>query len=142
MGKITDLEQARRDGMSYAYKIVAEKGIAGLEQELRFRGYTKAPIGVDMKYVDKFVDNVKKAMLSSVLVMSVMVLRDEFGFGRKRLGRFIERFNFKSDCIYEDYASWMDFVDTIKEETGLDLRLNMSDEKISITSRVYAGIGK
>lgn len=43
MGKAkwSEIEQARRDGMGYALKIVREKGIEGLEEEVKFRNISK-----------------------------------------------------------------------------------------------------
>lgn len=35
--KWEEIEQARRDGMGYALRIAREKGIKGLEDEIRFR---------------------------------------------------------------------------------------------------------
>ena len=37
MAKLSKEEQARREGMSYALRVAREKGIDGLEEELKFR---------------------------------------------------------------------------------------------------------
>ena len=37
MARIDKEEQARREGMAYAFKIAKERGIDGLEKELRLR---------------------------------------------------------------------------------------------------------
>lgn len=41
--KLSREEIARRQGMEYALKIAKEKGIEGLEQEIKRRGRTVAP---------------------------------------------------------------------------------------------------
>ena len=61
------------------------------------------------------------------MAMTLATLRDEFGFGAKRLQRYIERFEGKMDCINEDYVTWVDIVDNIEEETGVKLSINALD---------------
>lgn len=48
MGKAkwAELEQARRDGMGYALKIAREKGIKGLEDEIRFRNISRVSVAM------------------------------------------------------------------------------------------------
>ena len=47
MGKAkwAELEQARRDGIGYALGIVREKGIEGLEEDVRFRNIINEKAG-------------------------------------------------------------------------------------------------
>nr|DAP92563.1 MAG TPA: F420H2 dehydrogenase subunit [Caudoviricetes sp.] len=52
-----------------------------------------------------------------------MVLRDEFDFGQKRLERFCERFNLKTDALCDEEIIWDDLIQTLKEETGLDFTI-------------------
>ena len=61
--------------------------------------------------------------IATVLMMSAMVLRDEFGFGRDRMNKFIDRFNKKTSCLVEGYVYWKDMQQTIAEETGLFIPL-------------------
>lgn len=49
MGKIDKMEQARREGMSYALRVAKEQGVDGLEQELRRRNATGLPIAYERK---------------------------------------------------------------------------------------------
>lgn len=53
----------------------------------------------------------------TMLAMSLMTLRDEFTFGKKRLERFKDRFTEKAASLAEDYCTWLDIVDVLKEET-------------------------
>ena len=74
MGKINKEEQARREGMSYALQIAKEKGIDGLEEELRFRNALRMPIGVSRKDCDECVNTIKINVVDTVTILAAMTL--------------------------------------------------------------------
>lgn len=125
-------EQARREGMSYALRYAKEHGLEALEQDLKKRGAYNIPIRISDKELKEFTDNAKTMLLDTVLILSSMTLHDEFGFGKERLSRFIERFNQKAECIGEDYTSWQDQIDILKEECGIEFQLRMNDKDVRI----------
>ncbi len=49
--KWKDEEKARREGMAYALKIAKEKGIEGLEDDLKMRNAINLPIPVSKKSI-------------------------------------------------------------------------------------------
>ena len=53
MARMNKEEQARREGMAYAFKIAKERGIDGLEKELRLRNITKLPVAIKEKDVEE-----------------------------------------------------------------------------------------
>lgn len=63
---------------------------------------------------------VEQAMIT-VLYSSIMVLRDS-GFGKKRLERFVEDWFELFDSIQKDYLDFDDMIQTIKEETGFEIK--------------------
>ena len=65
----------------------------------------------------------------TMLSIRLMVLRDEFDFGKKRLERFNDRFAQKATSLADDYCTWLDIVDVLKEETGIDLEIRWNDKK-------------
>ena len=140
MAKVSKFEAARREGMAYAYKIVKENGIDRLEQEIRYRNISKAPIGVEKETIDLFTNKCKRAIFSSMTCLVLMILRDEYGFGKVRGERFLEQFQNKAECLLKDFASWEDFRDTIKEEMNIDIALDLMDQDVNINGRVKAGI--
>lgn len=81
------------------------------------------PCGINKTDVKRFEQYEKQNTIKTMLLMSVMVLRDEFGFGFDRLNRFIERFNTKTACLVDDYVNWKDIQQTIAEETGIHINL-------------------
>lgn len=55
------------------------------------------------------------------LAVPMMILRDNFGFGKKRLLEFYNEFLELYDSVDKDYLDLEDIVKTIKEETGVEI---------------------
>lgn len=58
--------------------------------------------------------------LNIVNVFPLLVLRDKFGFGKKRLKRFSKEYLEVIDAYNEGYLDLSDVIKTIEKETGLD----------------------
>lgn len=121
MARIDKLERARQEGMYYALEVARKKGIEGLEEELRMRGVTGIPIGVSRSAVDKVIENIKNQTLDTVNILTAMTLHDEFGFGAARIERFRKRFDFKTECLMEDYVTWLEMIDALKKRQALNM---------------------
>lgn len=117
------INDARMAGMLYALKIVQEKGIEGLKEEIKFRSYTKISIAVDRREADKTIDRIKNCTIDTIKILAIMTLKDEFGFGTKRINQFIKRFNDKTECLVEGYTTWAEQIQAIKEENGIELEI-------------------
>ena len=128
MAKIDKLEQARREGMAYALKIAKENGIDGLEEELRFRNIIKAPIAISRPKCDEMIAHIAMNVIDTVTILSAMTLRDEFDFGKQRIQRFVERFNLKAECIMDDYTTWDDQIECLREECGLNYIIRRKED--------------
>ena len=128
MAKVNKEEQARREGMAYALKIAKEKGIEGLEEEIRFRNIIKAPIAISRAKVDDMLVSIKMNVIDTVTILSAMTLRDEFDFGKQRIQRFVERFNLKAECIMDDYTTWDDQIECLREECGLNYVIRRKED--------------
>lgn len=133
MARIDKLERARQEGMSYALEVAKKKGIEGLEEELRMRGITGIPIGVSRSAVDKAVENIKNQTLDTVNILTAMTLHDEFGFGASRIERFRKRFDFKAECLMEKYVTWLEMINTLKEETGVTFEIRKNEADVADT---------
>ena len=70
MARMNKEEQARREGMAYAFKIAKERGIDGLEKELRLRNITKLPVAIKEKDVEEWCDGMKNQTVDSVGTVS------------------------------------------------------------------------
>ena len=129
--KWKDEEKARREGMSYALKIAREKGIEELEKDLKMRKVVDLPIPVSKKALEECINNIKNNTVDTFVILMIATLHDEFGFGEKRIQRAIDRFNFKAECLAEDYCSWDDYIQTIKDELGLICDIRKNDKDVS-----------
>lgn len=130
MGKISKEEQARLQGMSYALKIAKEKGIDGLENDLKMRNIVGLPIPVSRKALNECVTNIKNNVVDTFIVLLAATLHDEFGFGEKRVQRALDRFNFKAECIADDYCTWDDHIQIVKDELGIELTIRKNDKDV------------
>lgn len=127
MGKIDDYMSGKEDGLLLAARIVEKEGLAGLEEEIRYRNITGIHTGLARKELEKATTRIKEMTLDTFTVLRVAVLRDEFEFGRKRISRFIERMNLKAECLVDDMVTWKDFTDDIRQDLGIDLWIRRND---------------
>lgn len=132
MARLDKEEVARRDGMAYALRIAKEKGIEGLEEEIKYRNITEIPIAIKRDKLNECIENIKLNTIDTILVLSAVTLRDEFGFGKARLARFIERFNLKTDCLVEDYCTWDDLRQNLEEECGIKLSIRQNNQNVRL----------
>lgn len=132
MAKMSKEEQARREGIAYAYRVAKEKGVEGLALDIKNRGITDCPVGISNKDMEKFVENVKFNTMDTVLIVVACTLQDEFGFGKKRIDRFIKRFNLKAAVLDEGYATWDDFKEQLVSELNLHLTIRNNDKDVIV----------
>lgn len=125
-------EQARREGMAQALRVAKEKGIEGLEAELKLRNITSLPCAVSKKAIDECLQNIKFNTIDTITIMAVYVLHCKFGFGKMRLERFIKEFNFQAECLVEDYCTWDDLREEMRRECGMELSIRKNDRNVGI----------
>lgn len=130
MARIDKEEQARREGMAYALRIAKEKGIDALEEDLKMRNAIGLPVGVDRKALNQFTENVKFNTVDTMVILMAVTLHDEFGFGERRVQRAIDRFMFKANCLDEDYTTWQEQIEILKEELGIELSIRANDKDV------------
>lgn len=121
----------KNEGMRYAYDFIKENGLDAFYEELKFRSKTNVPLRIAKKAyeeaVEKELDRSRQCILETVLIVAVTCLRDEFDFGKKRVARFIKRYNLKTACLMDPEISGLTFKDLqqyLKEELGLDMTIN------------------
>jgi len=119
--------KGRNDGLALALKIAEEGGIEELQKEIKFRGVTKINVPLARKDLEKALNPIKEMTVDTVLAMTTHVLADEFGMGKKRLERFRGRFMQKTECLLDDMVSWNDIVQTVKEETGVEISIRFNE---------------
>lgn len=129
MSKLDKYMQGRTEGMEFALRLAKDKGIEELEKEVRFRNRTGVSLNLTRQEIASGSENIKNMTFDTMLAMSMMVLRDEFDFGKIRLQRFKDRFAEKAASLADDYCTWLDIIDTLKEETGIDLEIRWNQKK-------------
>lgn len=121
MNKMREYERGREDGLDLARRITREGGLEALEKECRFRGVTGIHTSLARKDLDKASEKIKQLVSECCVIMAIAVLYDEFGFGQKRCQKFMAGTDKASDYIDQGLAEWIDYVQAIKEELGIEL---------------------
>jgi hypothetical protein len=117
------LHEARMAGAIWIMKLIEDKGIDEARKELATRRAMFVPLEISQQQLDETVYKIKMNTIDCVLIMSCMVLRDEFGFGQKRIKQFFDRFNLKTECLCDGNVVWDDFIEALKEETGIEFSI-------------------
>lgn len=132
MAKLNKEEQARREGMSYALRIAKEKGIDALEKDLKMRNAVGLPIPISQKKLDEFSENIKSQVYDCTMILWAVTLRDELGFGEKRIQKVLDRFNKKAECLNEDYTTWKEQIDILREECNIELTIRENNRNVEV----------
>lgn len=133
--RMKEYNRGRDQGLDMAYRLVRDAGedkaAVVIAEEIRRRGRMPVKLAVTSKEIEKGLDHIKLCMYETFLCQSLMVLRDQFGFGKKRCMEFIDRWNFKTDCMSSGLVEWADYVATIKAELDIDVpTASMREEKL------------
>ena len=126
--KPKEIEKARLETMAYCYLIAKEKGVEGLEEEIRFRRATRLPIAWDREYCDEIISDISKKNVDAIMSLVVATLHDEFGFGEKRSSQFAKRLMLKAECLTEGYLTWDELIESVSEDVGF-LKVVANEEK-------------
>ena len=123
MSRMSKEESARYEGASWCLEMIDRIGLEATKEEMRIRGVNHCPLQISKADVKRFEQAIKINIINTVVLMSSMVLRDEFEFTPEQIRDFTIRFNSKTDCLNDDLLTWDDMAETMKEETGLDFEL-------------------
>lgn len=124
MAKISKEEQARRDGMLWAYHVAKDGGIDALKAEIDRRAIQDVPVGITGKELQKLYDETERLAVDCTLVMSLHTLVDEFDFTEEDCNRFKARYNSKTECLLGGYTKWKEIIETLSEEINLKLNIH------------------
>ena len=125
-------EQARMEGMTQALRIAKERGIEGLEADLKMRNITGLPCAVSRAAMDECIMNIKYNVVDTFTILVAYTLHEKFGFGKTRLNRFIHDFNFQAECLDEDYCTLEDQIAVLRQECGLELNIRKNDKDVRV----------
>lgn len=104
----------------------AQRRKAGIKKKTATYNFTqeqlRAAISEGMEeYKDKIREEVTNQALRVIAYVPLIVLHDKWGFGKKRLEKFLYEFAEQIDCLENKYVGFDDMIATIKEETGLNV---------------------
>lgn len=119
MAKINDLMQGRNQGLLMALKIVRDKGIEGLEEEIAYRGISGISLNLTKAELDKATRSMQYHATQMAIAVSLITLTDEFGMGKSQVRKFKETFDRKVDEICESDGDTSEMLERIKNELGL-----------------------
>lgn len=76
--------------------------------------------GIKKKAIDETVKRVSREAFDRTVVLSLLVLRDNWGFGEKRMERFMDQLSELVEDVSEGRLSMMDITKTLEDELGLE----------------------
>lgn len=128
MAKIDKDYELRMQGMIYAYNTVKEKGIEGLERDMKLRNVMRAPMKFTASQIEEFWGFLSKNLYNTVITVAGIALHEEFGFGKDRLQRWKKAFDRATvdatdlDYIGTNYVTLEDYAVYLnsKYDLGID----------------------
>lgn len=115
--------------MDFCIRFLESNGndVDALKAEIKRRGAYHIPLYVSRAEADRFSHKVKVHCLDTVLIMTIAVLHDTFGFGSTRIGRFKAAFNSAADLLADDCINWDEIRQGIREQLGMDTQIRWTE---------------
>ena len=123
--KMKEYNRGRDQGLDMAWRMLRDagnkEGAELIAEEIRMRGRTPIKLAVSSKEISEAMAPMKWCMYETFQCMALMVLHDEFGFGKIRCQKFLARWNLKTDAMSAGLVDWADYIKAVWEEIGIDL---------------------
>lgn len=129
MGSKNDYQNGRLDGLLLGLKIAQAGGVEQLEKECKVRGAWNFHTNLEMRELDKASESIKEITYQTLLIASLAVLHDAFGFGQVRCQRFMEHFNKLAQYLDHGWLYWYDLIEEIRERLNLQIEAEALTEK-------------
>ena len=129
MSRIDRENEARLQGLGLAYRIACETEgkdsptAIAIEREVKFRKRTGVKVMYTRKELAKASGAIKQLTIQTVVAMAMLIMWEQFGFGKTRLKRFKDEFDLHADALVKDEITWDDVLDALRACTGIDLVL-------------------
>ena len=82
---------------------------------------------VSQKDLIRAKDDAITESINIMAVIPLMILRDKYGFGTKRLVRWMRYFTETIDALFKKYVTVEDMARIIHEETGIDVSKSIDE---------------
>jgi hypothetical protein len=122
MGRMNRDEQNRRDGFEYFASIYMSQDIRipEIDAEIASRKLTGKPIGLLKSAEAEYRKSIQVNCIQLCVINSAWVLHDKFGYGEKRIRKFVDAFmKMMGEYIAGDYVSWDDIRQALLKEVGI-----------------------
>lgn len=113
-------ERLKAEGMEFCLRFLKNHTPEELAAECKRRGVTHTPLALTRSDEQEFIQRVRHSCLDTVLIMSLAVLHDSFGFGKKRANRYKKAFNDAAELLADDVINWDELRAGVKEQLGID----------------------
>ena len=133
MGKLDNMHEYRNQGIAFARKVVAQAQAHGLDPvkvldaEISKRHALSMTVRMTRQEWEKESDCIKTTTIKTMLSACMVVLWEQFGFGKVRLLRLMENFYTYVDALNEGSITWFDITDLLYEKTGVEIDLRDDD---------------
>ena len=117
--KENELEVMRRDGMKYVLTLAKENGTKTAIEEIERRGIRQERIKVSKREISNFVKEVQTTVVDMVFGITILAIRETFGFGLERMERFFNRFWLKAECTEEGLVTWEEQNSILADEVNI-----------------------
>ena len=107
--------------MSFCLRYLDEhdNDVEGMKREIKRRGAGSIPLALSKADENRFCKAVRENCLDTVLIMTLAVLHDTFGFGRIRANRFKAAFNQAAEYLQDDCINWTEIRKGLEEQLGM-----------------------
>ena len=126
---MTKEERWRMEGMTFCLRYLDEHGndVDGMKREIKRRGAGSIPLALSKADENRFCKAVRENCLDTVLIMTLAVLHDAFGFGRIRANRFKAAFNQAAEYLQDDCINWTELRRGIEQRLGMKLGIRWAN---------------
>lgn len=137
----------RMEGMIFAYNVAKKaeeekkgSGLEALKNDIKMRGFFRAPMKFTTKQIDEYIDFTSKNLYATMSAVTLMTLRDEFGFAKVRLDRFMEAFDKKVEMV-TDFSKWGNHYATLEDYAiwlNQEYNLGLDVERVAMCQENYS----
>lgn len=123
MSKADKESMARISGMEYAVRRIRETSLEEFEKELRWRNRNRIGMTISPQEISEASNAIKAQTYDTIRIMTLMLLLDKFDFTVEQVEAFNDAWNFRVECLTDNYVEWDDYKQALKDEYGIETEI-------------------
>ena len=123
MSKADKESMARISGMEYAVRRIKDIGLDEFEKELRWRNRNRIGMTISPQEISEASNAIKAQTYDTIRIMTLMLLLDKFDFTVEQAEAFNDAWNFRVECLTDNYVEWDDYKQALKDEYGIETEI-------------------